>query len=299
MTTRANPNVVLQVAVVSFQSTQVTARNDFLGILIANANKWAFEGWGGYLSAATNLATQTSSLILLTPLLSTKDATASMDPVTSFVANLTDARVIANSVSEIPTFYEAYQRFIQPNAIPVGASIAIGSRLIPDSQFGGSKNQNHLREALIEICNMINQPDEAGLVDAGQILIIAAAPTSYPVNAGNDTSSIHPAWRDALWHVVIESGFDNNASAAQISSAFSTAHQATDVLASLLPGGGGAYQNEADVFEPNPASTFWGHSHYNRLLAIKRAVDPANILTGWQQIGWDSSDERYSCYPSI
>jgi hypothetical protein len=39
----------------------------------------------------------------------------------------------------------------------------------------------------------------------------------------------------------------------------------------------GAYINEADPYEPNWQQAFWG-SNYERLLEIKRKVDPADVL---------------------
>jgi len=39
----------------------------------------------------------------------------------------------------------------------------------------------------------------------------------------------------------------------------------------------GAYLNEADRYEPEWQRTFWG-SNYERLLQIKRAVDPEDVF---------------------
>jgi hypothetical protein len=39
----------------------------------------------------------------------------------------------------------------------------------------------------------------------------------------------------------------------------------------------GAYINEADAYEPNWQQAFWG-SNYERLLEIKRKVDPEDVL---------------------
>lgn len=52
------------------------------------------------------------------------------------------------------------------------------------------------------------------------------------------------------------------------------------------------------MFEPDPATAFWGTDNYNRLLSLKQEIDPKNILTCWDCIGWDSSDPRYGCYPA-
>jgi len=41
--------------------------------------------------------------------------------------------------------------------------------------------------------------------------------------------------------------------------------------------GGGSYSNEGDYFEENWRQEFWG-SNYERLLAVKREVDPTNLF---------------------
>jgi len=54
----------------------------------------------------------------------------------------------------------------------------------------------------------------------------------------------------------------------------------------------GAYINEADPDEPNPHQAFWG-DNYERLLEIKRKVDPSDVLwctpcvgnERWEQVG--------------
>ena len=48
--------------------------------------------------------------------------------------------------------------------------------------------------------------------------------------------------------------------------------------------GAGTYANEADYFEPDWQQTFWG-SNYDRLLAIKRKVDPDNLFRVHHGVG--------------
>lgn len=49
MTTTANPQVSLQVAYVRFLSLDPNTINKFITICTQNANKWANDGWGGYI----------------------------------------------------------------------------------------------------------------------------------------------------------------------------------------------------------------------------------------------------------
>jgi hypothetical protein len=65
----------------------------------------------------------------------------------------------------------------------------------------------------------------------------------------------------------------------------------TGALRKLAPYSG-CYLNEADANEPDYQHAFWG-SHYARLLKIKRAIDPDDVLwchpcvgdEGWKEEG--------------
>ena len=49
----------------------------------------------------------------------------------------------------------------------------------------------------------------------------------------------------------------------------------------------GAYSNEADYFEPDWQTAFWG-PHYSRLLDIKRKYDPDNLFRVHHGVGSDA-----------
>ncbi|KAG8704459.1 hypothetical protein FRC08_002213 [Ceratobasidium sp. 394] len=48
-------------------------------------------------------------------------------------------------------------------------------------------------------------------------------------------------------------------------------------LRALTPQGG-AYLNEADVYEPNASTSFWGSDNYAKLWAVKQKYDPKGLL---------------------
>jgi hypothetical protein len=50
--------------------------------------------------------------------------------------------------------------------------------------------------------------------------------------------------------------------------------------------GGGTYVNEANPYEPNWEEAFWG-SNYEKLLKVKRRIDPENLLTCNRCVGTD------------
>lgn len=94
---------------------------------------------------------------------------------------------------------------------------------------------------------------------------------------GPGASSVAPAWRTGLWHVIHLRVFDGTTTdPGTVNGIWQKAHDTMNPLHAFTPGSG-AYQNEADMFEKDPISTFWGQGNYNRLLQIKKQVDPDNI----------------------
>ncbi|KAK3660886.1 hypothetical protein LTR56_000644 [Elasticomyces elasticus] len=300
MTTTAHPQVTLQVAYIRFVSLDVTSINKFIAISVQNADKWATEGWGGYIAPGAQ-GKVASGMILMTPKLSHDEAVASMKPMTDYIASLGNVP-INNEVDESPSFYQAYQKYILPNEEVVGLGLAIGSRLIPRDILQTDSGKQTVIDALQKIASMVtaitgtaSAPDLRSITYGPPLQILVTAPSSYP---NNDTvpASITPAWRDAIWHVIGGQAMANNAGVSTINKAFQTAHDVAKILEGVAPNSG-AYQNEADVFQNNPTQTFWG-SNYQRLLSIKKQVDPKNVLTCWDCVGGSRSDTIYGCYPA-
>lgn len=301
MTTTAHPQMSLEVVYIIFASLDLDSRRKLVKICAQNADKWATEGWGGYIAPGAK-STQTSGLILMTPKLTHAEAVISMKPLTNFAASLLNLPQ-KNGVHSEPSFYQAYQKYIVPNQEEVGLGIAVGSRLIPRASFQSASGQEAVTNAIIKASNFVT-PVVSGQIDLRQLTyspplqILVTAPSSYQTD---NTSSVTPAWygpNGAVWHVLVGQCFANDATASEIQDAFSRAHNAADVLRAVAPDSG-AYQNEADIFEPSPEDSFWGQENYQKLLGIKQQIDPNNVLTCWGCVGWDKSDARYSCYPSI
>jgi hypothetical protein len=111
------------------------------------------------------------------------------------------------------------------------------------------------------------------------------------VLAREEETSINPLVRDAATLVIIASkqapifpgiaGHEpdlakGRAATAEISAAMKILRDATP--------GGGTYANEADYFEPDWQTSFYG-VHYDRLLDIKRKYDPGNLLRVHHGVG--------------
>ncbi|KXT17277.1 hypothetical protein AC579_532 [Pseudocercospora musae] len=301
MTYTAHPQMELEVAYIRFVGTNSTVIRKFIDICTQLGDVWAKNGWGGYIApgAATTLV---SGMILMTPKLSHVEAVTQMKPLTDFVASLGNA-ALDNSINTESSFYQAYQKYISPNQEKVGVGIAMGSKLVPQSMLENLAGQKAVADAIekssqmvVPLAQITNQaPDLMALTYGAPFQILVTAPSSYKTDG---TSAVTPAWYSTAWHVCLGQGIANNADAGTISAAFQNANAATQVLRNAV-GSPGAYLNEADTFEPDPVNSYWGQTNYNKLMAIKKEVDPRNVLTNWGAIGWDKTDARYGCYPSI
>lgn len=243
-----------------------------------------------------------------------------MKPITDY-ANSLGTLPLNNSVRTSQSFYQAYQEYLAPNEEKVGIGLALGSRLFQKSALATTDGQNKIISALDNIAAQVNFPtgtlNPLSLGYGGPLQILVTAPSSYQLPTEGDTSSVTPAWRNATWHVIAGVAIPNQATAAQYVAAFKKAHAIADNLTAVAGTGSGAvsnliihqsircalitsqYQNEADTFQTDPQDSYWGSANYAKLSQIKSQVDPGNLLTCHQCIGWTSTDPRYGCYPNI
>ncbi|KAF5675780.1 6-hydroxy-d-nicotine oxidase [Fusarium heterosporum] len=107
--------------------------------------------------------------------------------------------------------------------------------------------------------------------------------------------SVNPGWRKTYVHALTGHSFEplNRTSQTQaIKSLIST----WQPFRELSPGTG-AYINEALPFEPDWQHTFWG-SNYERLLAIKKSIDPEDVLWCFPCVGsegWEQQNNGRLC----
>jgi hypothetical protein len=97
-------------------------------------------------------------------------------------------------------------------------------------------------------------------------------PIYYP-----DLVSMNPAWRNALTHLIVVESWKDGIGQSIIDSVYrDITTEKIQPLRDLSPETG-AYFNECDSYEPDRQESFFG-KNYERLLAIKRRVDPENLL---------------------
>ncbi|KAL4899568.1 hypothetical protein BDW74DRAFT_171478 [Aspergillus multicolor] len=296
-----HPKKDMQFARVAIDGTNDDVVAELISVLVENADKWASEGWGGYVLMPVG---RTSMISLGTSLLDLSDAQESLQPLFDLANRPTDGGTVGNASIATADYGDVLGGIIAVTESQILPSSAwtMATRLVPQEYFVGD-NQQQLSSTL----NNIMTAAKGQKVPAQSTLMLyATTPYLYSQTmpeedkaGGQGESSVTPAWRNGLWHVLFTRQFDGTTTdPSVVKNLWQTTHEMINPLRDLTPNGG-AYQNEADPFESNPAQSFWGQKNYDRLLKIKNKVDPSNLLTVHNGIGWDKTDGRYSCYPDV
>lgn len=269
-THRLEPNMPLTGAVMEFEK-QGSNMVPFLDIVVNNSLRWGQEGWGGHVNDA--------SFIYVTPLLSVQQAEQSMSELAAFTRSQGGKAVI----KQYPSFLAFYEEHVIANAVEVGRPRSSDSRIMPESVFASEESRRKLMEYFKETAGK-----------GRRTYIPATLPQLYNATSSSDTS-VHPAWRHALWsfgpsvNITWGGSFDDRVDGVR------TLTRLANMLEEIAPNSGG-YLNEASPFQKNWQEAWWGKENYARLLAIKQKYDPNRLLKCWKCVGWTPEDVDDSCY---
>jgi hypothetical protein len=200
------------------------------------------------------------------------------------VSNITGISVIQNNYTTFAN-YIAYTSFSIADARatePAGISSLLSSRLMPRDLFVSSDSIASLVDAVKYGIEMAHS-----LISTSGTQVVFETPLSNPDI--DRKTSVHPAWRNALWHVINVAEWEKPLAPAtlkKISSGF------LDLLepAKALTPSGGAYMNEASYEEPEWQQVYFG-DNYPRLLEIKAQYDPNHVFDCWKCVGWKGKQE--------
>ncbi|KAF8191035.1 hypothetical protein K438DRAFT_1907101 [Mycena galopus ATCC 62051] len=163
---------------------------------------------------------------------------------------------------------------IMPNTTAddsVGMNIVMGSRLIPATAY------------------------QAANASAAVEQMTDSLPGQVSANA-NISSAVNPAWRTAKTHLIlVNGGWNDSTSIADIDTirhSFQTTQRA--IIEQLSGPDAGSYSNEADLFEPEYQTTFYG-PNYAKLSAIKSKYDPDDLFIVASGVGSERWDEWGIC----
>lgn len=254
------------------------------------------EGFGGYFlpGAASPL------IALMSPLMTEAETNSTLKPLIDFATRQGNLSVLSTVITA--PYFEIYTNYLK-DALEhsSGVAAAQSSRLIPMHNFIGNVSQTSLINTLADL---LDSSVTTSTVPSQPLFINIVGPVLYDVPAsdlsgGPGYASVTPAWRTSPWHIIHQRLWDpadtTVGGAGSYANAYQLAQDETVGLRALVPDGG-SYQNEADINEPHAINMFWGKENYERLVKIKKEVDPSNLLTVHQGIGWDPKAARFRCY---
>ncbi|KAF5347957.1 hypothetical protein D9756_010213 [Leucocoprinus leucothites] len=270
VTVKVYPNTPAAGGLISFSTgPNVTLDLFWEGVNFYQANTPKYTDAGG-----ASYAFYSSGVFNLSPLFlpngTSAQVTELLDP---FIKKLTDLGIPHNvTIQSFPGLLPAYLGLFPASLFGVGTML-FGGRLLPRSLWENPESLNKLTSTI------------RTMVDDGvNAFDIAIRPTMKA--AGNPHNAVLPAWRDA------ERTFNPTlpwSDTASLEDDFAQAHKLTTVydaaLRALTPNGG-AYLNEADPFEPDFKTAFYG-VNYAKLLAVKDKYDPDQFLYGATAVGGD------------
>ncbi|KAF7162415.1 hypothetical protein CNMCM6106_009389 [Aspergillus hiratsukae] len=106
--------------------------------------------------------------------------------------------------------------------------------------------------------------------------------TGKAVTPPTDTSVL-PAWRDALAHVIVGTQWTSDASLETVKDKSLFVTSWMDVLRDIAPNSG-AYMSEGDLLEPNQQEAFYG-ANYDRFYSLKQRYDPWGLFFALTAVG--------------
>ncbi|KAL2834079.1 hypothetical protein BJY01DRAFT_85017 [Aspergillus pseudoustus] len=109
-------------------------------------------------------------------------------------------------------------------------------------------------------------------------------------------SALHPAWRESLLHLTFGRGWDPETSLAEQNAIRDNVTNVEVELLRSVEGSHrmGAYLNEANAYEKDFQSSFWG-SNYNLLYKIKQRWDPTGLFITRSGVGSEDWDAEGLC----
>ena len=175
------------------------------------------------------------------------------------------------------------------NGVGVGALPA--SRLVPRSQYATEESVDILVSGLlkgIENARKLNQTRNR--IAFG---LYKVTPANNP--DAKIATSVNLAWQMALWHVIVDGGWEQGFAAEDINNVKTHVRKGLEGLSKILSSQA-TYTKEADYGEDSWQNILFG-DRYERLLEIKRQYDPTALFNCWKCVGWLGVEgQMYSCY---
>ncbi|KAF5349314.1 hypothetical protein D9758_011762 [Tetrapyrgos nigripes] len=258
---------------VNFNFSSPAVVTDVLSELFRIWPNLSDAAWGGY--TITTRSTYTG--IYVAPNMSLADVNATISPFFQFVQQTAGPANSSTSLTEFDGFFPWYQVLFgaEPSFAPNVFNREVVSRLYPREVL---EDHERLAAAVANFTDQITIPHVAG----------AAVSKVDP-----DAMGLNPAWRSAMIHMVARANWADGLTADEIHSIEDRLRDELAVMEGLNPGGG-AYLNEASLYELDFQKTFFG-DHYERLESIKATYDPKDLFIVAEGVGSERWDASLNC----
>ncbi|ORX94762.1 FAD-binding domain-containing protein [Basidiobolus meristosporus CBS 931.73] len=177
------------------------------------------------------------------------------------------------------SFLDWHETFVSDTT---GTPVLLSSRLIPLEIFKTDKTVDQLAKTLIE-AQKTNGKFDSNVTILGHLV----AGGAFTRNKGEDTS-VHPAWREALRHMVLPTSWDVNTSLSEQRKLASELTERTQPLRDITPGSG-AYFNE-----PHWQQAFFVRN-YRSLRRIEAKYDPDGLFVCHHCVGSEEWSDDLNC----
>ncbi|KAL1918548.1 uncharacterized protein VTP21DRAFT_3208 [Calcarisporiella thermophila] len=281
--TYKEPNGVIA-AFYGIQTNDTASTRDLTRELMRLQPSMSDAGWAGYFYIMEKM----TAIAYLNPIANMSQANSSFSPLVSFANNHQGLSVLFGNMFAFPNYTSWYfTTKCMNNTLctdPVGGNAASGSRLIPRSNFETDDSLDQLSDTLIKVLT-------APLTD--KLIIGHLVAGGAVARNNNNETSVNPAWRKALLHVIMVSSWEDNATMEEIGRRNEATTRATQLLKDITPDSG-CYINESDPNDPEWQKSYFG-ANYPRLKAIKNSVDPQGLFTCWHCVGSEDWTDDLNC----
>ncbi|KND93023.1 hypothetical protein TOPH_02171 [Tolypocladium ophioglossoides CBS 100239] len=205
-----------------------------------------------------------------------------IDPLTADVRRNAGPGSFWN-VNILPQISEWIDMALKGDADTTGGIVILGSRMISRDFLTKSDGPKRLTDALNSISESAGAVGFTGHVVAGGAVAKSAV-----------DSALNPVWRRTITHIVF--GVDWNSTtplAEQKEIQDRLANVQVEKLRALEPDMG-AYLNEANAYEKDFQTSFWG-DNYKRLYEIKQKLDPEGLFIARKGVGSEDWDDAGLC----
>jgi len=288
VTIRTFPDPPCAVQVINISSANSTAFWAFVEEFHVNLPSINDAGGSGYYfltpsNSGTNLSTLAIALFFVGHQNETIMASI-LDPLVEFAnATLSPSSVVPTRF-QVPGFRYVIDQLLPGSSDTGGAIVRIGSRLVSHSFLSHRPGATKLTNALQQISSSFPGGTITGhVVSGGQVAL----------NSNLDVA-INPAWRRTVTHLVGGVSWAPNST---VEEQREKERQVTELLVPLLAKlepDMGAYLNEADAYEREFQTSFWGDK-YPRLKMIKKKWDSEGIFITRRGVGSEEWDEEGMC----